>query len=456
MSYPALPESFSARIREQFSSSSEDFLNALDREINTSVLLHPTKSKFLSVSGTPVPWNDFGMLLNERPSFILDPSYHAGAMYSQEANSMLLAQVFKHILPELKAPVVLDLCAAPGGKSLVLSTLLPEDGLLVSNEIIPQRLSILRENLDKWGLANGLTMGLSPEKIPFSGQLDVIVVDAPCSGEGLFRRQLSYRDEWKSSFAGVCASKQEEILEEAHRLLKPGGFLIYSTCTYNSKENEQQLLTFLEQGWESVRLFVPDEWKIVEAETQHEGRTLFSYRFYPHLVVGEGFFLSVLRKTDREKKRKLHVKNPHLAPLNVRKLAFLEDWVENMEDFAFYQTGKQDIFALPASQAEKMHLIGETLGAWSTGYAVGTRKHDDLEPSAAWALSGEASSKIPKLELAYEDALEFLRKNDLALPVSETKGWHLATFEGASLGWLKALPTRWNNYYPAPWRIRNL
>lgn len=445
MSYPALPESFSARIREQFSSSSEDFLNALDREINTSVLLHPTKSKFLSLAGTPVPWNDFGMLLNERPIFILDPAYHAGAMYSQEANSMLLAQVFKHILPELKAPVVLDLCAAPGGKSLVLSTLLPEDGLLVSNEIIPQRLSILRENLDKWGLANGLTMGLSPEKIPFSGQFDVIVVDAPCSGEGLFRRQLSYRDEWKSSFAGVCASKQEEILEEAHRLLKPGGFLIYSTCTYAPEENEQQIMRLV-NDWDYTSLAVPmdaswqvDRWKENDVE---------AYRMLPHLTPGEGFFCALLRKADGASEGFRLQKNADVIALSKKETEAAKRFVsqeaevwKNEANLVF--TGRKHPF----------------LKAWLTAFPksnsgthIGTLLRDEFLPAQALANTRLSAAEVPIVEVTKEEALQYLRRE--TIPVQEKLGWCLITHQHQHLGWGKALGNRFNNYYPNEWRIR--
>jgi len=445
MSHPALPQLFSARIREQFAHCSEEFLGALDREINTSVLLHPTKSKFLELAGSPVPWNDFGMLLHERPSFILDPAYHAGAMYSQEANSMLLAQVFKQILPELEAPVVLDLCAAPGGKSLVLSTLLPEDGLLVSNEIIPQRLSILRENLDKWGLANGLTMGLSPEKIPFSGQFDVIVVDAPCSGEGLFRRQLSYREEWKPSFAGVCASKQDEILEEAHRLLKPGGFLIYSTCTYAPEENEKQILRMV-QEWEYTSISVPmdSDWKV---DIWSEG-PVEAYRMLPHLTPGEGFFCALLRKADGPSEGFRQHKHAETLALSKKEAEaakrFVSDACEvwkNEANLVF--TGRRHPFlkswltAFPKS---------------NSGTQIGSLLRDEFLPAQALANTRLSATGVPSIEVSREDALQFLRRE--TIPVQEKLGWCLVTHQHQHLGWGKALGNRFNNYYPNEWRIR--
>ena len=445
MSLPPLPQAFSERIQNQFASCSEAFLGALDREVNTSVLLHPTKSAFLTIEGIPVPWNSFGRILHERPSFILDPAYHAGAMYSQESNSMLLAHVFQFILPELNAPVVLDLCAAPGGKSLVLSTLLPSDGLLVSNEIIPQRLSILRENLDKWGLANGLTMGLSPEKIPFSGQFDVIVVDAPCSGEGLFRRQISYRDEWKSSFAGVCAAKQEEILEEAHRLLKPGGFLIYSTCTYAPEENEKQVMRLV-KNWEYTSTAVPMDasWQV---DMWSEGE-VEAYRMLPHLTPGEGFFCALLRKPDGPTEGFRQHKHAEVLALSKKEIDAAHRFVNN--DCEVWKNDANLVFT-----GRKHPFLKSWLTAFpksNSGTQIGTFLRDEFLPAQALANTRLASEGVPKVEVSREDALQFLRRESIVVP--EKLGWCLITHEQQHLGWGKALGNRFNNYYPNEWRIR--
>lgn len=439
------------------------FLEALDGNAPTSVRLNPFKQPFLQsgakfTENAPVAWEAMGRYLPERLSFTTDVDFWAGSYYVQEASSMFVGEVLRQVLPLEKALTVLDLCAAPGGKSTHILSLLSPESILVSNEIVKQRTHILGENLSRWGQGNYILTNQNSAQIgTLTGVFDAIVVDAPCSGEGMFRKDKEARKEWSLANVRTCVSRQGEILENIAPTLKENGFLIYSTCTFNSHENEKSLFALLEQGWESIQLNVPSDWGIVQQETEHANKTLYSYRFYPHLVVGEGFFISCLQKTDREKNRKLHVKNPHLLPVPTRKQDFLQDWVGELGAFKFYQTAKNDIFAMPEAQAERMHLIGETLGAWSAGYHIGTRKHDDLEPAPAWALSGKVSSSLPTVDLPTDIALEFLRKNELtALPVTAQKGWHLATHNGLGLGWLKALPTRWNNYYPAQWRIRHL
>ncbi len=435
------------------------FLEALETVAPISLRLNPYKP---TVANTfqdlpAVAWEAQGRYLPTRPSFTTDVDFWAGSYYVQEASSMFVGEVLRQVLPLEEALQVLDLCAAPGGKSTHLLSLLSAESILVSNEIIRQRAQILGENLSRFGQGNFILTNQNSEKIgQLTGVFDAVVLDAPCSGEGMFRKDREARQEWSPANVRICVARQQGILQNILPTLKEGGVLIYSTCTFNRQENELNLLPLLADGWESIKLTVPESWGIIAEETIQNGHILYSYRFYPHLLQGEGFFVSCLRKNDSEKYKKPHIKNPHLLPITAKKQDFLTDWVADLSQYKVYQTAKNDVFALPAVQADLMHTLGEALGAWSTGYHIGTRKHDDLEPAAAWALAGKTSINIPQIALPTHDALDFLRKNDIATPVPAQKGWHLATHNGLGLGWLKALPNRWNNYYPAPWRIRNL
>lgn len=456
-----LPPDFIAQADFGFTGDATNFLASLETQPPTSIRLHLLKSSHLAgLAKMPaVAWENQGRYLPERLNFTTEIDFWAGAYYVQEASSMFVGEVLKQTLPLEESLCVLDLCAAPGGKSTHILSLLSEDSVLVSNEIVRSRAQILNENIARAGYGNAIVTNHHAARIgQLTGVFDAIVLDAPCSGEGMFRKNKEARGEWSLANVQMCAERQQTILEEIAPCLKEGGILIYSTCTFNTVENEKNLYPLLEEGWESVPLQVPQNSGILACVTEDEGNALYSYRFYPHLLQGEGFFLSCLRKTDAVKSpKKLHVKNPHLTLIPPRKQDFLKHWIADLDEFEYYQTDKNEIFALPAAQATFMHLLGETLSAWNTGYHIGTRKHEDMEPAPAWALAlaGKVGEDVPQIALPTEDALEFLRRNELKTALPAQKGWHLATYNGLGLGWLKALPNRWNNYYPAQWRIRN-
>ncbi len=435
----------------------EAFLASLEGASPTSIRLNPFKMGEKPEGATPVAWESQGYYLPSRLSFTTEADFWAGKYYVQEASSMFVGEILRQTLPLEEDLTVLDMCAAPGGKSTHILSLLSPDSILVSNEVFRTRAYILSENIARWGQGNViLSLQNSAKMSGLTGTFDAVLVDAPCSGEGMFRKDKEARKEWSLANVHLCVERQQQILENIAPTLKENGVMIYSTCTFNTQENEQNLLPYLEEGWESIQLNVPEDWQIVCTETAHAGKVLYSYRFYPHLLAGEGFFISCLRKGYSEKKVKLYTKNPNLAPLPAKRADFLRSWVGKVEDFQYYQTTQQNVYALPAHQAEKMRAIAEYIGAWTTGYHIGTRKHDDLEPAPAWALAGKCPETLPTLDLPTEDALNFLRKQDISLPTPATKGWHLATYNGLGLGWLKALPNRWNNYYPTTWRIRHL
>lgn len=234
------PEAFKQRV-ENDPFLGTPLLEALNQTAPVSVRLHPLKQKAALTFSEKIAWCEHAFYLKERPSFTLDPLFHAGCYYPQEAGSMVLDTVLKQLdLPS--EPSILDLCAAPGGKSTLIASFLNNNGLLVSNEVIQARARILTENTTKWGYTNTVVTNNDPKDFERLNEFfDVIVVDAPCSGEGMFRKDLKARDEWSEENVQICSSRQKRIVMDVWDSLKPGGFLIYSTCTFNSAENEDTI-----------------------------------------------------------------------------------------------------------------------------------------------------------------------------------------------------------------------
>ena len=258
----------------------------------TSIRLNPAKSLHLKIqyaSFEKVPWSSYGYYLPERPSFTLDPNFHAGAYYVQEASSMFLEEVIKQTADFSQALRVLDLCAAPGGKSTLLQSIISKESILISNEIIKPRVNILAENMAKWGSANVFVTSNEPkdfQKLP--GYFDIILVDAPCSGSGLFRKDPAAIDEWSLNNVHMCSIRQQQILADVLPALKPGGTLIYATCSYSVEEDEAIADWLVEkQNLVPAPLQLREEWNIVQTfSMQHK---VPGYRFYPDKLKGEGF-----------------------------------------------------------------------------------------------------------------------------------------------------------------------
>ncbi|WP_225979924.1 RsmB/NOP family class I SAM-dependent RNA methyltransferase [Pseudobacter ginsenosidimutans] len=274
----------------------------------TSVRVNPAKASLLAggletyrislpVSGK-IPWTDNGYYLQERPFFTFDPLLHAGAYYVQEASSMFVEQAMRQTLDLNQSLRVLDGCAAPGGKSTHLQSLISADSLLVSNEVIKSRASILEENLVKWGGANVMVTNNDPADFSsLENFFDVLVIDAPCSGSGLFRREPEAIAEWSPHAVQLCSQRQQRILADYYPSLAEDGTLIYSTCSY-SQEEDEQIIDWLLNNFEleSLPLQLQADWNIVEVQSPE--RKGSGYRFFPDQVKGEGFFLAAFRKKD--------------------------------------------------------------------------------------------------------------------------------------------------------------
>ncbi len=391
-----------------------------------------------------VTWTSNGYYLPERPSFTFDPFFHAGTYYVQEASSMFVEQALLQNVDVSKPLKVLDLCAAPGGKSTHLQSLISADSLLVSNEVIRSRANILKDNIVKWGAANVVVTNNDPAHFKsLNGYFDVIVVDAPCSGSGLFRRDEEAIAEWSEDNVNLCSQRQQRILADIWPCLKEGGLLIYSTCSFSQQEDED-ILQWMQKEYDAVvkPINVQAEWGIIASE--------LGYRFWPDQVKGEGFFLACLQKqTSQEEvvvKTKRKVETPSKTQIPV-----IERWLENSTDLQFI-LHEQTVYVWSNLLATDGAFLLDKLKVIYSGTKLGELMRDKLIPDHALAMNPFLQGEIVTAELDEKDAIAFLQRKDIA-QLPETKGWQLATFEGQALGWMNVLPNRINNYYPKELRI---
>ncbi len=434
-----LPEEFSAYSRTLLGEEFSAFEQALAASPPVSIRVNDKVA--LSPSDDPVPWCETGYYLAERPRFTADPLLHGGAFYVQEASSMFLFQAARQYIPT--ASRVLDLCAAPGGKSTLLLQTLSKDSLLVSNEVIRPRAKVLCENILKWGNSNVLVTCNSPAdfgRLP--AYFDAVLVDAPCSGEGMFRKDPGALSEWHPGLPTFCARRQREILSQVWPCLKRDAVLIYSTCTFNREENEENVRWICEElGASPLPVDIAACSGIVSGE--------YGYRFYPHKLRGEGFFLAVLRKTSgSESFRPKACRRSELKNLAQGRM------LKSHADWAFFAS-ESGIKAYPRTFLSDCFWLEEKLRCLLSGLLLGQQKGRDFLPSQQLALSKALDrSAFQALELSYADSIAFLRRESLQLPDDVPQGLVLLCYRGLPLGWGKNLGKRCNNLYPAEWRIR--
>lgn len=445
---PTLPPLFIDQVKDQLPDEWGDLVQSLEEPSPISVNYNTKKQSNALFAGDPIPWNPQGQYLEKRPSFTLDPHFQAGRYYVQEAGSMFIAYVLDQIQKDKKFQTALDLCAAPGGKTTLLLNQLPDDCLVVANEVIKSRYQVLKENLAKWGRANIIATNADSKYFgPLEGRFDVVLVDAPCSGEGLFRKTPDARKEWSRENVQLCQSRQKRILSNALPLLSDGGFLIYSTCTYNFAENDHNVNWIINQGaFETVQLDIPAAWGI--HQTRH------GYQFYPHRTRSEGFYISILRKTDGSNRHKKIPSLKYYQPLSKKESTLPSQWLKDAEAFQLYANPKQELFFLPTIAKDLFALLSQTLPKVDPGTPMGIVKGKDLVPAHELALSIHLQEGIHQWKVNTVDAINYMRKTDQKPPSSLVKGWHLVSFDGAGLGWVKVLPNRMNNYFPKHLRIR--
>ena len=371
----------------------ERYLQSFEEDVPVSIRLNPRKSGEWKVeSGERIDWCRNGYYLKQRPNFTFDPLFHAGCYYVQEAASMFLDEVLRQKLSIVNCQLSIDFCAAPGGKSTLLRAALPETTVLYSNEPVRQRASILLENVEKWGYPNHIVTNAYPRDYRKAKmKFDLILCDVPCSGEGMFRKDPATIGEWSPQNVEKCWQLQRDIISDAWTCLNDGGLLIYSTCTFNTKENEENIRWILSEfdDAEVLPIETKPEWNITGSLL--EGFTEPVYRFIPGISRGEGLFLCALRKAN-------HGDCPRCE--------------------------------------KRSGLQGDC--------------PRDLHPLKAETIEGN----LPQADLSYPDAMKFLRGEALVLPADTPRGIVEVCFMGHALGQVKNIGSRANNLYPKPWRIK--
>jgi 16S rRNA C967 or C1407 C5-methylase (RsmB/RsmF family)/NOL1/NOP2/fmu family ribosome biogenesis protein len=421
----------------------------------TSIRLNPYKwkvqeaSAFLSVAWQ-VPWSTQGHYLGFRPDFTLDPLLHGGAYYVQEPSSMFLEQALRQTLDLSLRLRILDLCAAPGGKSTLIQSLINRQSTLLSNEVIKSRVGALQQNLARWGVCNQIVSNNDPSDFTeLEGVFDAIVVDAPCSGSGMFRKEPESIQYWKEDLVTLCQQRQKRILDQAWPALKKEGVLIYSTCSYSPAENEEILDWLLRtKEAESLRLDLDPAWNVVESGSPEKQG--WGYRFYPHRLMGEGLYLACISKKSeanipfskfREKveqpgKKEREIVIPFLQPDASHHFAKFDDRIHLMSP-------GMDMEYLQLKPFLYIKSLGTTLGRFAGAEWI---PHHEL------ALSVHLSQQVAGLAVSREEAIQYLRKEELRESAG-LQGWGLVRYEELALGWIKALKNRINNYFPKDWRI---
>ncbi|MEI7831005.1 MAG: RNA methyltransferase [Prolixibacteraceae bacterium] len=442
-----LPESFENRMKMILGPEFPKFSQSFSNPIHHSIRINPKKSES-EVDLSRVPHCSTGFYLQKRPIYTLDPLLHAGVYYVQESSSMFLGQYIRRF-PDKKLRV-LDLCAAPGGKSTHLSSLLSDDSLLVSNEVIHSRAQVLSENLKKWGNPNVVVTCNDPRDFSrLPGFFDIIVVDAPCSGEGLFHRDPSAINEWSDANADHCAQRQKRILADVWPALAENGMLVYSTCTFNPAENEENIKWLTDFApVEAIKLDIPENWGIVTTQAG----TIPCYRFYPHLVKGEGYFTAAVLKKENintEFRSKSKATLPFAGKAEQSLLKGLTgDYPVSLLKF------EENFLAFPTELIPALDQVKSSLRIIHAGVKIGEIKQGRVVPAHELAVSTIVNhAHFPTVDLTLEQSINFLKRDDFPLDFQE-RGWNLITYLKHPLGWAKNIGSRFNNGYPKEWRIR--
>jgi 16S rRNA C967 or C1407 C5-methylase (RsmB/RsmF family)/NOL1/NOP2/fmu family ribosome biogenesis protein len=442
-----LPESFENRMKMILGSEFPKFRHSFSNQIHHSIRINHkkiTKSPDLE----PVASCSSGYFLSQRPIYTLDPLFHAGVYYVQESSSMFLEQYIRQFSG--KKLRVLDLCAAPGGKSTQLSSLLSEDSLLICNEVIHSRAQVLSENLKKWGNPSVVVTCNDPRDFSrLPGFFDIIVVDAPCSGEGLFHKDPSAMNEWSDANADHCSQRQKRILADVWPALAENGMLVYSTCTFNPAENEENIKWLSEFApVEAVNLDVPEDWNIVTTQAG----SIPCYRFYPHRVKGEGYFTAAVLKKENVK-NVFSSKSKAALPIAWKtEQSVLKGLIGNYP--VSLLKFEANFLAFPSELLQSLDLVKSSLRIIHAGIKIGEIKQGSVVPAHELAVSTIVNqAHFPVVDLTLEHSINFLKRDDFPLEFKEL-GWNLLTYLNHPLGWAKNIGSRFNNGYPKEWRIR--
>lgn len=486
----SLPQAFLSRIEQQLGVETPTFLKSLTQPSPTSIRLNP--QKLVEMAGEPIPWSKHGLYLPERPSFVGDPLFHAGAYYVQEASSMVLEKALEGMTIDEQGtrifeggPLrILDLCAAPGGKSTLLAGAMPEGSLLVSNEVIASRAAILAENMARWGHPGVIVTNNDPKDFGFlEDYFDLVVVDAPCSGEGMFRKDPAAIGEWSLDNVTTCSGRQQRILRDIAPTVRPGGMLVYSTCTFAPQEDEEivaWVLSELGEEFELAPFTLEDSWGWDSLTLA--GVKDAAHRAWLHRVRGEGLFVCRFRK---RREQRVESREEELYGVELRgkrnkgkknkKQGIRSDqggkgdWKKLVAPFIVEDEGlhqelaDDNVFLYLQAVAAAIPLFKGRLRMLRKGVLAGKLHRKGLAPAHELALSSLLSVTVPRCVLEKEAALRYLQKEDLSavnfeLPSGKlpTANWLLPTYQGIPLGWAKLVGAKLKNQLPVNWRIRRL
>lgn len=393
---------------------------------------------------SPVPWTSDGYFYPDTMQPGKNPLHEAGAYYIQEPSAMLPAELLKAQPGEC----ILDLCAAPGGKTTKIAADMKGEGLLVANEIHPKRAAILSSNVERMGIKNAVVTNESSDRLlkKFPEFFDRILVDAPCSGEGMFRKDEEARAQWSEENVIKCAVRQKEILDNAAAMLRPGGRLVYSTCTFSPEENEKMIVDFLNDHpkFSVEKTDTPPCISNGKPELAgNDERAAFTFRIWPHLTEGEGHFAAVLKK-DGENENVYRNSNISPCPKEYEKLyrAFADEFLKNPP------TGEISAFG------ENLYIMPPFLPSLDGikvlrfGLHLGTVKKNRFEPSHSLAMALNPQDAVQCAELSISDKEIFAYLRGETIPAGDLKGWCLISVSGYTTGWGKAAGGIIKNHYP--------
>lgn len=449
-----LPEDFTTYTRTLFGDELwQRFARGMEEEPPVSVRLNPykfdaTRMALPAAVKGRVEWCERGRYLDGRPVFTLDPLLHAGAYYVQEAASMYITKVIASYAPADRPLLVLDLCAAPGGKSTALRSVLPEGSLLMANEPVRQRANILTENILKFGHPDVVVTNCHAADYRRSGLLfDVVLADVPCSGEGMFRKDEGAIREWSAAGVAKCAALQREIISDIMPCLRDGGLLVYSTCTFNRHEDEDNVE------------FICREWQTEKLEERH---------FIPGVTPTEGLYMAALRlpaesgqpdstlsaaMATRQRRDKKQAKGGRQTPAAAG-AKVMSGWIDGAGDFDITMLGQHSV-AVRRQWRGIFDTAVQKLRVMHAGISLGEQKGKDTVPSEGLALSTRFNrGAFPEAELSREQALAYLRREPIELPAGMPRGFVAVTYLGLPLGFVKNIGNRNNNLFPQEWRIR--
>jgi len=451
----SLPGDFISLLKPVLGAEWPSFLEAVSSPPVKAAHPHPIKKKAMPPQRRKaVPWCQTAYYLPYDEPVTWDPFFQAGAYYVQEPGTLFLTAILSRLYPQKKPEKILDLCASPGGKTTQLLSFIASDSLLVANEVVKNRLSSLKQNIIKWAGYNTLVTHADPARFAALPEyFDLIVADVPCSGEGMFRKEPEAIKAWSVSHIKACSIRQQKIILSALPSLKPGGYLIYSTCTFNPIENEDNVKWLMkEYGMMKTTLEIPSAWNIkIYEETG-------AYQLYPHRNESEGFFLALLKKNGQAKnsiktKTQRNVNNDW-SRLPDAMAEILEPFTGEMMATEFLQHKNGMVRRVGPRLPTELPLLARTLGYTEAGYEVGQIIRNNILPAHPLALDPLADHFAQRWELTREEALRFMQKKELP-EIPAARGWHLATYEGLGIGWAKLLGNRYNNYFPTEWKIRD-